>query len=206
MRKIIQALLSLIVIGCFYSAELKAQDSLWLLNGNVLEIKFVNFSGIGLNYSEQYRGKTAYRSRDFNTIFSYKLKGKEETVIYKPEEGETKYSVGDMRLYMRGLRQADQYYHSRATNYIGLAAGVGVGYLLANDESPVLFAMPVVYSGIVLATGVKIKKNALNKDLLTNGPYREGYKKVAKGKKVFGALKYNLLGTLASFALFKALE
>ena len=79
-------------------------------------------------------------------------------------------------------------------------------HLLAEDESPLLFATPLIYSSIVLTTGVKIGKNPENVKLIDVPAYRDGYKKVAKGKKVFRSFASSGIGMLASFLVFSAID
>lgn len=207
MKKNTKLLILVFAVCSLYSSQVKSQDTLRLLNGNVLDIKFIGISGVDLNYSEMFKGKSSIRTKDLSTVFSYKLRGEKEKIIYEynPEAG-NKYKIDEMRDFMEGQRQADRFYHSRTYNYIGLAAGLGAGYLLADDQSPVFFVTPLIYSAIIIAPGIKVKRNEMNKDLIDKVAYRDGYRKVARSRKFLGSFAYSGLSMLASYLAFSAID
>lgn len=207
MKRLIPALAFTILIGILSVTDANGQDTLRLLNGNILIVHIENITEYEISYSETYKGKKSFRSRELGTIFSYSKEKAPEIMVYKynPEIGNL-YKVPEMRNYIVGERHADQFYHSRFYNYLGLAGGAAIGYLISDNGSPALFVTPILYSAIVIIPGAKVKKNELNAELFSNNAYRDGYKRVAKGRKFFGSFTYSAAGMLAGLILFETLE
>ena len=190
-----------------FSNSTKAQDTLRLLNGNVITVQIQKVDDREITYLHSFKGRNSLEKRELSTIFSYQKAQQEEVLVYSfnPEIGNI-YKVDEMRNFMTGEKHADEFYHSRFTNILGFASGAIAGYTLSQEEEFVLLATPLLYSTIIIIPGSRVKKNVKNEDLIKQEPYRSGYKRVAKGKKFFGALKWSFVGMAASFAFAELSE
>lgn len=145
--------------------------------------------------------------KEKRNVFSFTKEGKSEVILYEynPDKGNI-YKVSEMRDFMKGEQEADQYYKSYLSNAFSVAGGILAGYYIA-DNRLLAVATPLITSSIVIIPGAKVKKNALNEDYYkSNEAYRQGYKRVAKGKKFISSMKYGALSMLGSFVFFKFID
>ncbi len=193
----------IIIAGFFCSLTALGQDTLRFLNGNILLANIHAVEERDVVFSLQKKQKRSLLRREKSLIFSYTKQAAKEIVLYeyKPEHGNI-YQVEEMRDYMLGERHADEYYHSRFYSYLSFATGVLAGYAVADDNALAIVS-PIVFSSIIIIPGAKVRRNELNKTLLENGPYRSGYKRVARGRKFMKSLKYGAIGMLSSLVLFR---
>jgi len=155
------------------------QDTLRLLNGNILLVQIGEIEKNEISFLQYNRGRKSFIKREKSLVFSFTKKDQNEVVLYQfnPEIGNI-YKEQEMRNYLVGERHASEYYNSRFYNYISFAGGAVAGYLVADDKL-LAIAAPFVLSSIIIIPGARVKKNELNAALIDNSSYRDGYKRVA---------------------------
>ncbi|MBL4707205.1 MAG: hypothetical protein JKY48_02025 [Flavobacteriales bacterium] len=202
MKKIITTLF----IATFFVSAAVCQDTLKLLGGDLLEVKIGKITDEKISYAGTHKSKRYFRSVNTEEVFSYRLKDKSEVLVYKynPEVGNI-YEVGEMYDYMIGGRHAEKEYRPLVSNIFALGAGIWSGYAIS-DGSHVLIAAPLIFSSLILIPGTRVQKHDVNKNYRGNSAYRDGYKRVAKGKKFLNALKFSGLGMLGSFIIFEVTD
>lgn len=199
--------LNVLVVMLFVAGiSLKAQDTLRLLNGNTLYVKIGEINENTISFLRLDKAKKSFSERDKTDLFSYTREGGKEIFVYEyaPERGNI-YEVKEMKMYMLGENEASDHYKSKVSNYFSFGAGAFAGYYLAQDK---LFpiAAPLVISSVVLIPGVSVKKNEMNEAYRKTGPYRDGYKRAAKGRKFLSSFKYSAMGMLGSFVYFRFID
>lgn len=182
------------------------QDTLRLLDGHVLEVKIKKISELEISYLRLKKNKELPGLLDREEVFSYKKKGEEEVQVYRynPEIGNI-YNLQEMKDYMVGEQHAREHYRPLVSNLIAFSAGVWSGSAIA-DGNHIFVASPLVFSSLLMIGGTRVKKGEYNENYLKNNAYRDGYKRVAKGKKFFDAFKFSALGMLGSFIIFEATD
>ena len=205
--KTMKKIFFLALIIMLSSQLLKAQDTLRWLNGNVSEVSIGTIGDREITFLPYRTNKKSFSIREKNLLFSYTKEGGKEIMVYKynPEIGNI-YQEQEMRDYIIGEQHADQYYSSRLYNYLSFAGGVASGYLVSKEDNLLAVTAPLLFSSIIIIPGARVKKNELNKDLSTNLAYKEGYKRVAKGKKFINSLKYGGMGLVGSILYFELLD
>jgi hypothetical protein len=198
---------SIVLFVCCSFLKGFTQDTLTLLNGNQFFVNIKEVNDYFIDYTDPIDKKIRLRSRELSTVFSYRKKEQSEVIIYQynPEIGNI-YQVEEMRHFMTGERHADQYYTPLVSNIISLLAGGYAGYAIAESEELAFIATPLLISSIVMIPGTRVKRNDYNQQLRTASPYRNGYKRVAKGKKFLGAFKLSIVGMTASILFVEAID
>lgn len=194
---------TLITLTCFFLNGVVAQDTLRLLNGNVMEVEIGSISETEITFKPQLSRGKSFQVRSTREIFSFQKQGKKEVIMYKynPEIGNF-YKEDEMRNFMVGERHAEDYHNTCVTKISAVGVGVVAGYFVA-DGGGLIVASPLVFSAVMMIPKARIQKNDFNKDLRTNQPYRAGYRRVAKGKRFLNNLAYSTLGMIGSFVLFE---
>lgn len=198
---------SIVLFICCTFSKGFTQDTLRLLNGNEFLVNIKQVNEYSIDYTDPLDKKIKLRSRELSTVFSYRQKEQNEVLVYEynPEAGNI-YKVEEMRNYMIGERHADQYYTPLITNIIGLLAGGYAGYAIAENEELAFIATPLLISSVVTIPGSRVKKNDFNQNLRAIPFYRDGYRRVARGKKFLGAFKLSAVGMAASILFFEAID
>ncbi len=206
-------------------------DSIILLNGRVYRGTILSASGDLLKYKETDKNGMEFNAEmDFYRIFSY-TQGGEEHLIYQQDEFKDNFlSVDEARNATLGSYDARKTFKPRFVfwtsfalgytaaifdtylpqsaidnpNYIGTQTSAG---LFKKGPTVFPFVVPVVLSASWSFPSFKIKENQMiQKQLLNDASYYRGYHRVAKQKRILGALKGSLIGIgagLVTYAVFK---
>lgn len=190
----------------FFGTIAVCQDTLRTLDGEILDVKIERISEDEVTFSRIRKSRKTFSILEKEVVFSYTPKGQSEVLIYQynPEIGNI-YELNEMRDYMKGGRHARNDYNSILSTVLAFSAGVWAGSALS-EGSHVVVAVPLVFSSILMIPGSRVKKNGYNENYLKNKAYKDGYKRVANGKKFLSALKYSGLGMLGSFFVFNAID
>jgi uncharacterized protein YlzI (FlbEa/FlbD family) len=195
--------LSLTLLFVVASLHANCQDTLRLMNGNVLEVSIDSVSERVISFQSRSSTKTSFQERTTDEIFSFRKKGQKEVLVYKynPDIGNF-YKVDEMKRYIVGEQHADQYHNTTLTKISAVAVGTVAGYFVA-DGGGVVIASPILYSAIMMIPNARIQRNQYNNKLIENPAYKDGYNRVAKGKRFLNNLAYTALGMVGSFVLFE---
>jgi hypothetical protein len=207
------------------------QDSIILLNGRVYRGTIIGSSDNVLTYKEiDRKGNEFTGVMEYYRLFSFTQNGVEK-VIYEQEELKDNFlKVEEARNATLGSYDARKTFKPRFAFWSSFALGYGVSlydtYLLQKTiNHPDYFGsqttkgffksdptfMPIL-APLVLSVGwsfpsFKIKeKQMIQMHLLNDESYYRGYHRIAKQKRILGALRGSLIGIgagLVTYAIFK---
>lgn len=207
------------------------QDSIILLNGKVFKGEITGSDEFYLKYKEVDRKGSIYESQiELYRIFSY-TKNNTETVLYQQNEELDNYlTVKEAKHATLGSYDARQTFKPRfvfwSSAVLGFGATIWDTYLLdktiqhefyaGSHTTPGFFKsepslFPVIVP-LVLTVGwsfpsFKVKQDQMiQKHLLNDADYYRGFHRIAKQKRMLGALKGSLVGIgagLITYAVFK---
>ncbi len=229
----IKALLAsiLMVMVSFVSIAQAEQDSIILLNGRVFRGPVTSVENGFLKYKETTKKGDSFTG-EFATyrVFSYTQQGT-ETILYKQDEAADNYlTVDEARNATLGSYDARQTFKPRFVFWSSFVLGYGMSlydtYLLQGTidhpnylgdfDSPGFFKsrptfvpilVPLVVSAAWSFPSFKLReKQMIQTHLLNDESYYRGYHRVARQKRIFGALKGSLIGIgagLVTYAVFK---
>lgn len=143
-------------------------------------------------------------------VFSIIAADSSETIVYSADtlgfledgEAEVEWGVEDMRKYIAGRQDGRR--HKTAMDAM-LGAGVGtVGAILGAFWGPTL---PAAYIAISTIANTKIQVKAANVDkaLITEPAYMDGYERSAKRKKTGDFIKGSVAGLAFGFLMYQGI-
>ena len=223
-----------ILIFFLTSLSLYAQtelDSIILLNGRVYRGTITGTSDNLLTYKEiDRKGNEFSGVMEYYRVFSYTQNGMEKVVYEQDEYKDNFLTVEEARNATLGSYDARQTFKPRFVFWSSFVIGYGASlydtYLLqktinhpdyfGNQTTKGFFKsdptfMPIL-APLVLSVGwsfpsFKIKeKQMIQMHLLNDESYYRGYHRIAKQKRILGALRGSLLGIgagLVTYAVFK---
>lgn len=231
MRLKIQLIGFLSLLSSFYSFGQGVQDSIILLNGRVFRGPVVSAENGFLKYKETTKtGETFTSQFDLYRVFSYTQNGTETIVYEQDDEKDNFLTVDEARNATLGSYDARQTFKPRIVFWSSLAIGYGTSlydtYLQQKSVDDPDYLGPYTAGGffksrpslmpilapIVLSAGWSLpsfrvrEKQIIQTHLFNDESYYRGYHRVARGKRVFGALKGSLIGIgagLITYAIFK---
>ena len=226
--------LSLFLLLFSYSFGQSGKDSLLLLNGKSIrgEItsvgEFEGDSVINYNYTKK-NGKVISEMIRTNRVYSYTWNGN-SSIVYRPNAFLGDYlTIGQTKDVTIGSYDARQTFKPHVPFWTGFALGLGASmwdtYLTkkeANDSSLVApkepgffksdpsvfpFFVPVVLSVSWSFPTFKLRENKMiHKNYLHNENYYRGYHRIAKQKRMLGALFGSLSGVALGMITFYVLQ
>ncbi len=176
-----------------FSLSAKAQDEIWLLNGQKMTVSDLEFSedNLTIRYKNE-KGKTKLLST--KELFSATPAGDREYIYFKAT---SEMSLDNMKEYMNGEADATINYKSKGAFWTGLGIGLASPFALGK-LSPII---PIAFS---LTLGqVAPKPTKLNIETNSDN-YIKGYQQVAKRKRLVNSLiggGIGLVGGLTSVYL-----
>lgn len=223
-----------ILIFLLTSLSLNAQtelDSIILLNGRVYRGTITGASGDLLTYKEiDRKGNEITGVMEYYRVFSYTQNGMEKVVYEQDEYKDNFLAVEEARNATLGSYDARQTFKPRFVFWSSFALGYGTSlfdtYLLQKTiNHPDYFGsqttkgffksdptfMPIL-APLVLSVGwsfpsFKIKeKQMIQMHLLNDESYYRGYHRIAKQKRILGALRGSLLGIGAGLVTYAVLK
>lgn len=228
MKVFLTTFLFTVLIFNAYSQE---QDSLILLNGKVIrgEIKGADVDFINLKELDK-KGRVYDTKIEKYRVFSYTQGGMETVVYQQNDEFNNFLSVKEAKHVSLGSYDARQNFKPHFVFWssfaLGLTASIWDTYLLQKSidneayigphtsggffkSKPSLFPVlaPVILSVGWSFPSFKVKeKDMIQKHLLNDVDYYRGFHRIAKQKRMLGALKGSVLGIAAgmvTYAVFK---
>jgi len=181
----------LLFISFTFFSSLMAQDTIFLMNGKLIQdIKLIESNNVRLvPYMKNSKIKTVL----WDDVFSV-IKDGEKTVLYQTDtSGGNFLTEKGMWMYVQGMQHARRVYSTPLATMGGVAVGFGGALISYYYGLPI----PAVYAVLKSTASPKIRKRELvDPYLLYDEHFVQGYKNHARSKKV----RNSILGGLAGFA------
>ena len=201
-RGIILFLLLNMLVIIFPAAS---QDKITLLNGTVLEVKIKSQTDGIISYYYKKGKKQKEATLEEYRIFSLEKAGKKESILYRKDTTIGNFfTVDEMRMFIYGEQDARNNYgggfHFVMGTTIGLVAVLFDTYdndFFKSDPSIFPIVVPLVLPIISSKMGGGVKKRHVsNQAYMMNREYVDGFKRVARYKR----MKKSLFGTVLGVA------
>jgi hypothetical protein len=215
-KSIILALISCFVLSNF----INAQDKILMTSGKVLRGKILTEQEdyFTFNYFKK-GGKIKELELSKYRIFSITTADGKETIHYKPDSSMGNfYSVNEMKMYIFGQRDAFKSYQPLPMFLLSFTAGVGAVLLDTYEFNPTAthpagffqrtpsmmpITIPLVFT---IGTGLfapKIRKEyASDVSFMASEHYIEGFRKIAKYKRLKNAFLGSAIGVATGFVAY----
>lgn len=214
-------LIYLVVLSCIvHTHSIVAQDKILMTNGKVLRGKILSEQDeyFTFNYFKK-GGKVKELELSKYRIFSITTSEGVETFHYKPDSSMGNYySVNEMKMYIYGQRDAFKSYQPMPMFIFSFAMGVGAVLLDTYEFKPTSthpagffqrtpsmmpITVPLVFT---IGSGLfapKIRKEyASDINFMASEHYIEGFRKIAKFKRLKNAFLGSALGVAAGFVVY----
>ncbi len=184
----------------------KGQDVIWLMNGRIQEGKVLNINESVVNYEYSKNNKTYIKELDTYRTFSILYGDGHTEILYTQDSAMgNDFSVAEMKYFILGEQDAYKYFKSPGSTLLGFTLAATGGVFVA--ESFLVLLVPFLSTGLHTIPGIHIRKSKVsNPDYLKEITYVQGYKRVAKNKRIQNAIKGSLIGVLAGIATYHVLN
>ena len=180
-----------------------AQDKIIFLDSKeITNIKVIDVKDAVITYQETKDSKAVEKKVFTDKVFSVNYADGTENILYRPDTAMGDFSAEQMKLFIKGTKDAREKYHDYSSYFIGFAFGV-TGPLIGSYTFPVLTPFPPA-AGIFVAGlfSPNMNRQPVEKKYLNNIEYLQGYEKKARGKKTKHALYGALVGMVAGAFAF----
>tara|TARA_B100000508_G_scaffold141083_1_gene146150 strand:- start:4321 stop:4872 length:552 start_codon:yes stop_codon:yes gene_type:complete len=149
--------------------------------------------------TKKKNGKIKYVNIWLDQVFSVTTDGKEKIYYKVDSTDEDMYSVEEMRLYIYGQQDARANHKTPLPVIVGFSVSAVLGVFLGSKNSALLVVSPVVgtLAGSSTQNNRPKTKYARNEKVLQSPAYIEGYRKGARGKKIFNSIIASVAGGIA---------
>jgi hypothetical protein len=207
MNKIIFSLMVLFLTG----SVAKAQDLVYLLNGDRLYVSIIDTAGKAIKVEEPVANKKGRKDNaelEKDRIFSIQYRTGQEVIYYAQDsisDSDDKIlTVEEMRSYIAGQHDAHARYHSPGVFWGSFATGLASGLFLPVFYSPI---PPLGMSVFLGSRWIKVSREHISDPkYLKDEFYIMGYEKAARNRRVKhvinGSVAGLFVGILAGFTLF----
>lgn len=190
----------IICLLTFFGLVGQSQSFILLLGGQSFkgELKSETFDQLEFKVIKK-NGKTKNLTIWKDQVFSITTTGKEK-FYYKPDSSdESIYGVNEMRMYVYGQQDARLNHKTTLPMVSGLMVSGILGGYLGSKNNALLMITPVAGTliGSVTQNNRPKKKNARSERIIASPAYVEGYRKGARGKKIFNTIAASVIGGLA---------
>lgn len=179
----------------------RAQDTINLMNGQVLGGKVVGQSTLEIRYLVPRRGKMVERTEPTNGVFSVTDSlGREKVWYFKDTMFGNTYTVPEMRWFIKGERDARLGYRPIVPVLGGFALGAGL--TMAMNLQVNSFLIPPVYAGVMAWPRVYVTRGSIRDPNMEGDPvYATGYSAAGRPKRVINCLLSSAVGVLVGLAM-----
>jgi len=188
------------VIFCSFVLSGRSQSFVLLLGGQNFNgtLKSETFDQFTFETTKK-NGKTKELIIWKDQVFSITTSGKEKFYYTQDSSDEMSYSVEEMRLYVYGQQDARANHKTTLPMIVGFTVSGVLGAYLGSRNSALVLVTPVAGTLIGSATqnNKPKKKNARSEKVLSSPAYIEGYRKGARGKKIFKTIAASVVGAVA---------
>lgn len=164
-----------------FQSESKAQDSILLLNGEVIKGRISQDLGDFFRFEREKGEEVTSIAVEKTDIFSVYYQGREEVIIYQQDSAlGNDFSTVQMRDFMAGEKQAMKDYRPKLPVYGGVIAGAAGAY--AGFWGIAL--APVYLGALSLRKPIPAKGTQVPEQVLDPELYRMGYSYTARRMKI----------------------
>jgi len=208
------------VVFLFFALSVYAQEKLVLLNGSEVQGKLqgIDSNFVSIQTMKKDKPKTMIIER--YRVYSYTDSVGRDTIIYipNPAEGNT-FTTQEAEYFMYGQLDAGQSFRPHLTHITAFSVMLGLSILdtyqgpnADNNNTGGFFyaspsfmhlAAPFLITLAARIPGITFDLNKMsNRSFLIEPSYREGFTRVIKNKRTFGALKFSLAGSLVGIGIW----
>jgi len=188
----------------FMAAISHTQDTLLLMNGQLLPCRIVDDSGTVIEMELIRRnGKIKQRDIHKSEIFSIKKGSTPEIILYAQEEiiGDD-LTAEEMRFYLAGQGDARSNYNGLPVFLIGVATCGTIAYL-GGDGFVTAILPPIAYIFVQFIGRIKVQKDSMsNPNYDQNDMYAYGYGPTARSRKMIRAMEGGFAGSAMGVTLY----
>ncbi len=171
-----------------------AQDKIIKLNDReITDIKVLDITANTVKF--QRTGSMNTKSIYKDNLFGVVYENGTEKVIYLPDPNDDDdYTIDQMRMFLRGSKDARLKYHSFGSTVTGLAFGIAGPFLASVSLGPLIMLPPAVGMLLVSMGSPNMRNQKVDPKYLNNEEYLMGYQHKARKKKVRNAFFSSLAG------------
>lgn len=197
-------LVFLLAFTALCTHSLCAQDCVLTMSGRAIPCEIIDDFGFEVRFEvTKKNGKKKELRLHKSEIFSVIKNGGAEEVYYAQDDilGDW-MSEAEMRIFLAGEQDARNGYDDKPTVYVGMALGAGGAYLAQGGLITTLI-VPIAYTLVQMAPVIRIREETIT-DIRHQYDeiYALGYERVARPKKIVGALKGSATGMVVGVVLF----
>ncbi len=192
-------ILFLLLLATISSA--RAQDTINLMNGQLLNAKVIGQSTMEIRYLLPRHGKMVERTEPTNGVFSVTDSlGQEKVWYFKDTLFGNTYTIPEMRWFIKGERDARLGYRPIVPILGGFA--VGAGLTMAMNLQVNSFLIPPLYAGLMAWPRVYVTRGSISDPNMEGDPiYATGYSVAGRPKRVISCLLSSAVGVLVGLAM-----
>ena len=192
-------ILFLLLLASFSGA--RAQDTINLMNGQLLNGKVIGQSTFEIRYLVPRRGKLVERTEPTDGVFSVKDSlGHEKVWYFKDTLFGNTYTIPEMRCFIKGERDARLGYKPIGPILGGFAFGAGLTMAMNLQMSSLL--LPPIYAGVMAWPRVYVTRGSISDPNMDGDPvYATGYSAAGRPKRVINCLLSSAVGVLVGLAV-----
>lgn len=190
----------------FEVPELPAEATLLRMSGNEIRGNVLSVDGIDIVMEAPRKRRkpkrlAIHKSEVFSLTFSKGEMG--EWVLYAPDPAlGDDLTIDEMRIFIAGEQDARRGFKVWPTTLGGFLVGAGSA-ILADGGLLFTIAPPLAYSAFPLLPVIRIQGASISRqEYKFNEIYALGYERVARPKKLIGAMKGSGLGLLVGLATY----
>jgi len=179
----------------------QAQDTINLMNGQLLSGKVIGQSTMEIRYLVPRRGKMVERTEPTDGVFSVTDSlGHEKVWYFKDTLFGNTYTVPEMRWYIKGERDARLGYKPIVPILGGFALGAGLTMAMNLQVNSLL--IPPIYAGAMAWPRVYVTRGSITDPNMDGDPvYATGYSAAGRPKRVINCLLSSAVGVLVGLAM-----
>jgi hypothetical protein len=195
------------------------QEKVTYTNGKEVEGQIVSFDSSYVIMNVSRKKKTEQQTIEAYRVYSITDKTGQETVLYRQDSliGNF-YSEPEMKFFVAGEKDGYKNYNPVLTKITGFCLGLGVSLFdtykrqsfggffegfFRSDPGLVHLATPFIFPVLAGLPGVTFHVSKVSdRSYLMEPAYRDGYARVVKIKRTFGALKFSFAGSVAGLGLY----
>ncbi len=187
----------LIVFLILLCETIAAQDTLLLMNGQLLPCRIMSDSGTVFVFEmTKKNGKIKTRELHKNDVFSVTKIGQPEFILYEQNEimGDI-YTIDEMNYLLAGQRDARNNFKAWPTFIVGFVM-CGTIAFIGQDGFITTLVPPMAYMVVQLVPKIKIREKYMsNPEYKYNDIYADGFEPPARSRKMLRAMGGGFTGS-----------
>ena len=211
----------IITVFCYLSGFCQEKpDVLNLMNGQVVEGTIVDTTNGVVKMQVPLKRKTRLYEFENYRVYSFIQNKQPETILYRKDTAIGNFlTQQEMRYFFLGERDARLHYNPIGTKIAASLLTFGISLadtyrsdtvskkffkgFFKSEPGVITIVAPLFATCLALIPAVQLRIDKISdRNLLNHASYLDGFEKIARSKKVFGALKFSVIGCLAGVASY----